>query len=133
MRCSDLQPANLAWLRERYYINGFGPRSMKFGARRVVLGLRVPTPGITPCCEDHDLVYLLGGSEADRLLGDMRLQDDICSVAKASWFGTEILLYGALPGIRLWLSTEGVHHFRYTANGMPRTEAELMRELRGFI
>lgn len=127
---ADLDPKFLAWLREKQYVNGLGPRSWVIVGKKVVAPgwFHLPTPGLTAIFEQHDLDHLLGGTLKDCEDSDARMLAGMEQKANLSWFLPAIAIEAAIPVARDVCKKYSWLHFRARLAGR-RTERELMVDL----
>lgn len=133
MKITDVDPSFMAWLRAEKYVNGLGPRSWVINGQRVVLPAwtHVPTPGLSPAWDFHDLGCLIGGNDEKRFILEGDVIQLIHDEAKRAWWLRRIAIENiGIPAAKWGLDRYGKTRFRYTQSGIPRTQQELMINLK---
>lgn len=126
---ADLNPKFLAWLRKEKYVNGFGPRSIVVSNARIVIPCHPDTPGLKVVFEQHDLAYLLGGTDVDRLNADDTMNEGIALEAHLQWFWRRWPIEAARKPIYYFCREYLSSHFAQHSDG-PRNQAQLMARLK---
>ena len=115
---SELTPALRAAI-----CNGCGPHSWKFkGHTWRSKWFAIATPGGSAACNQHDLDYWIGGTEADRHAADLRMRDTMIAEANKRWFLARWLLRSEAHLFYRLVDTEGGTRFRH---GPKRTRDDL--------
>lgn len=117
---SDLTPALKAYL-----CNGCGPTEWKFRGHTWRSKLFAPpTPGGSAACNQHDLDYWVGGTQADKDAADARLRDSMIALANQRWFLARWVLRQEARLFYDLVQREGHQYFFY---GPQRTRDDLNR------